>query len=639
MPDSDHHSDADENSPLVMSPVKPSVEFERQAALAETDADALAQARRNELAEQASKSSWYLVLLTLSIGGLQVVWSVELSNGSPFLLSLGMSKALLAIVWVAGPLTGALVQPYIGILSDNCRIPWGKRKPFMIGGGLATIFCLMILAWVREIVAGVLGIFGTDAQSNGVKVTTQVFATIMMFCLDFAINAVQAGIRAFVVDCAPAHQQEPANAWASRLTGAGNIIGYILGYMDLPKVFPIFGNTQFKILCLIASFSLGFTLLISCLTIKERDPRLDGPPPPGGMGLISFFKGVWKSIRNLPPQIRRVCEVQLAAWIAWFPFLYYSTTYIGQLYVNPIFEKHRDLTDDEINQAWEDATRIGSFALLVNAIVSFTANIVLPLLIVPSYKRIQIPAANADFMPVAQDMDSAEVEIRRSISELTSEPLLAREGGSIESDEVDDGGKKRFDFMKKIQIPGLTLRRTWLLSLALLSLCMFSTFFIKTSQVATVVIGFVGISWAVTLWAPFALISAEVAQREAERRLNRLQAELEAVSGTIDNSETARNHEEDEDDEEQDIEATATQTDNDSSTDQAGIVLGLHNVAISLPQIFSTIISSLIFKALQKPRGEPWDDSVGWVMRFGGCAALVAAVLARRLEEKGSSSK
>jgi solute carrier family 45 protein 1/2/4 len=71
MPGSDHLSDADENSPLVMSPVKPSVEFERQAALAETnaDADALAQARRNELAEQESKSTWYLVLLTLSIGG------------------------------------------------------------------------------------------------------------------------------------------------------------------------------------------------------------------------------------------------------------------------------------------------------------------------------------------------------------------------------------------------------------------------------------------------------------------------------------------------------------------------------------------------------------------------------------------
>lgn len=447
------------------------------------------------------------------------------------------------------------------------------------------------------------------------------------------------------MDCAPAHQQEPANAWASRLTGAGNIIGYILGYMDLPKFFPVFGNTQFKVLCVIASFSLGITLLISCLTIKERDPGLDGPPPPGGLGLISFFKGVWKSIRNLPPQIRKVCEVQLAAWIAWFPFLYYSTTYVGQLYVNPIFEKNRDLTNDEINQAWEDATRIGSFALLVNAIVCFTANIFLPLLIVPSYKRLKVPVANSDFLPVPQDAEAAEAEIRRSISELEgnvmSEPLLAYERRSIGSNATDDGEKKRFDFMKKIQIPGLTLRRTWLLSLALLSACMFSTFFISTSQAATVVIGFVGISWAVTLWAPFALISAEVAQRDAERRLNRLQAELEAVSGALHNTETARNHDESEDDEEQDIEAAATvpKTEIESSTDQAGIVLGLHNVAISFPQIFSTIVSSLIFKALQKPRGEPWDDSVGWVMRFGGCAAFVAAVLAARLEEKASSSR
>ena len=54
----------------------------------------------------------------------------------------------------------------------------------MIGGGLATVFCLLILAWVREITAGVLGVFGADAQSSGVKVTTLVFATIMMFCLD-----------------------------------------------------------------------------------------------------------------------------------------------------------------------------------------------------------------------------------------------------------------------------------------------------------------------------------------------------------------------------------------------------------------------------------------------------------------------
>ena len=138
--------------------------------------------------EDETKSTWYLILLTLSIGGLQIVWSVELSNGSPYLLSLGMSKSLLAFVWIAGPLSGVLVQPYVGIRSDNCRISWGKRKPFMIVGAAATIVSLLGLAWTREIVKGFLGLFGANPESQGVKVSAILFAIVLMYILDFSIN-------------------------------------------------------------------------------------------------------------------------------------------------------------------------------------------------------------------------------------------------------------------------------------------------------------------------------------------------------------------------------------------------------------------------------------------------------------------
>lgn len=135
-----------------------------------------------------NKSSWYLILLTLSIGGLQIVWSVELSNGSPYLLSLGMSKALVAFVWLAGPLTGTLVQPYIGIRSDRCRISWGKRKPFMIAGTLGTVASSMTLAYARDIIR-VIGRLGVDAPyEGGYQTATIILATIMMWCLDFSIN-------------------------------------------------------------------------------------------------------------------------------------------------------------------------------------------------------------------------------------------------------------------------------------------------------------------------------------------------------------------------------------------------------------------------------------------------------------------
>jgi solute carrier family 45 protein 1/2/4 len=137
---------------------------------------------------QDTKGLLYMILLTISIGGLQLAWAVELSNGTPYLLSLGLSKSLMALVWIAGPLSGALVQPYVGMLSDDCRSSWGKRTPFMAYGALATVISLLALAWVREIVGGFLGLFGADRESKGVGVTIIIVAILFVYILDFAIN-------------------------------------------------------------------------------------------------------------------------------------------------------------------------------------------------------------------------------------------------------------------------------------------------------------------------------------------------------------------------------------------------------------------------------------------------------------------
>lgn len=110
-----------------------------------------------------------------------------------------MNKSLLAFVWIAGPLSGTLVQPYVGIRSDNCRISWGKRKPFMLAGGAATLLSLMALAWAREIVRGTLGLFGADPLSHGVKVVTLMFAIFAVYVLDFAINTGKPGVRSLCI--------------------------------------------------------------------------------------------------------------------------------------------------------------------------------------------------------------------------------------------------------------------------------------------------------------------------------------------------------------------------------------------------------------------------------------------------------
>lgn len=58
----------------------------------------------------------------------------------------------------------------------------------MIVGGAVTIVTLLALAWVREAVGGIVGVFGGDPTGEGTKITIIVIATIMMWCLDFAIN-------------------------------------------------------------------------------------------------------------------------------------------------------------------------------------------------------------------------------------------------------------------------------------------------------------------------------------------------------------------------------------------------------------------------------------------------------------------
>lgn len=511
--------------------------------------------------EQETKSLSYLIFLTLGIGGLQLAWSAELSNGSPFLLSLGLSKSLMALVWIAGPLTGTLVQPYIGILSDNCRLSWGKRKPFMVGGAVATVIGLLFFSWTKEIVEGVLSMFGADPTSSGVKNTVIVAAVIGIYVLDVAVNVVQAAVRAFIVDCGPAHQQESANAMASRLTGVGNIIGFIAGYVRLTEPLWFLGRTQFQILCALASIALSGSIALSCWYIQERDPR-DLPAPANSPGIFLFFISIFKSIRRLPPQVMRVCQVQFFGWVGFFPLLFYTSSYIGEIYVQPFLKEKPNMTPDEIDKLYEQATRIGSFALLVNAIVSLSTNVLLPFFIAPTYDKSPAGSRPGQRMEVKSPLDN-------------------------------------------LRIPGFTLKRAWFLSLILFSATMLCTLVVTSVQGATVLIGIAGITWAMTLWAPYAIISAEISRRDAASRANKLRQSRGSLLAAEDADEE----------------------------DAAGVIMGIHNMSIAAPQIIANVGSSIIFSIWQKPRGTPGDKSLGIVLAIGGLFVLVSASFVLRIRE------
>jgi solute carrier family 45 protein 1/2/4 len=53
-----------------------------------------------------------------------------------------------SLAWLAGPLSGIIVQPIIGILSDSCQHPFGRRRPFLIVGTIFTSLALSLLGQV-----------------------------------------------------------------------------------------------------------------------------------------------------------------------------------------------------------------------------------------------------------------------------------------------------------------------------------------------------------------------------------------------------------------------------------------------------------------------------------------------------------
>ena len=75
----------------------------------------------------------------------------------PHLLKLGLAKSQTSLVWIAPPLSGLIVQPIIGVLSDSSQLKWGRRRPYMLLFSILVALFFIMLAWASEIVGVLIG--------------------------------------------------------------------------------------------------------------------------------------------------------------------------------------------------------------------------------------------------------------------------------------------------------------------------------------------------------------------------------------------------------------------------------------------------------------------------------------------------
>ncbi|KAJ3766900.1 sucrose transporter [Lentinula raphanica] len=427
--------------------------------------------------------SWlHMPTLTIGLLGISIVWSVEMAYASPYLLSLGLSKSAMAIVFVAGPLSGLVMQPVIGVLADSNTSRWGRRRPYMIVGTLICVFAMSLLGWTKE----VAGIFTQQIA------LTLWLAVISVYLIDFSVNAVMAVDRALLVDILPSTLQPSGNAWAARMGGLGSVVGYFAGNLDLPSLLPIFGHTELQILSVIVSFILFGSHIVMASSVSERVLLKSDSSGAGGPLAKSFTTQVRAMFENmwlLPRVIRQIFLIQFFAWISWFPIMFYSTLYIGDLYKRSFFASAilvppPEISEDSLIALDTEATRIGSRALFYSSLLALFMNVVLPF-----------------FTTEASSSSRRRKQERQQHSAGFGGPASARLGG-------DEG-----PWWRRLAIPEFVKVRLvslWAISQGVLACCMLATFFTSSVAGGTLLITITGFSWAITQWAPFALLGEAI---------------------------------------------------------------------------------------------------------------------------------
>lgn len=245
-----------------------------------------------------------------------------LTMAKSYLISLGISASLTPLIWLCAPLCGMLVQPILGVFSDRSRCPWGRRRPFMVGGAAGAVLSMLLFAWIQDIVQSLGTVIGLQATSLQMTMTLMVLALVL--ALNVAVQSIQLGARSLIVENVPHHQQMMASAWASYQVGIGNIVGYVCGSITLPELFLLPGLTQFQCLSSIACLALIATVLFSCYFVVEDNPNSLYALPKGHTSPSVIFKRLSYAYRNMPIRVWKVCQVQFCAWMGWFTFLFYG---------------------------------------------------------------------------------------------------------------------------------------------------------------------------------------------------------------------------------------------------------------------------------------------------------------------------
>ena len=295
-------------------------------------------------------------LFNMSFGflGIQFGWGLQLANMSAVYEKLGARPDQVPLLWLAAPVTGLLVQPIIGALSDRTWGRLGRRRPYFLTGAVLASIALFFMPTSSSLW----------------------MAATLLWVLDASINISMEPFRAFVADKLDTSQRTTGFVVQSLFIGIG---------ASLANAMPLFlrtmgvtGNTASGI-PLTVKYSFQFGAVVFLLAVLWTVATTSEFPPEDmaafersrteGRGIGALLREISESVRDMPATMRQLGVVQLLTWLGLFCMW---------LFFVPATARHVFGATDPRSELYTRGVEWGGFTFAFYSITCFIVALALP---------------------------------------------------------------------------------------------------------------------------------------------------------------------------------------------------------------------------------------------------------------------
>jgi maltose/moltooligosaccharide transporter len=299
-------------------------------------------------------SFWQIWNMSFGFLGIQFGWGLQLANMSPIYKYLHAEESSLPYLWLAGPVTGLIIQPIIGSMSDRTWNRLGRRRPYFLVGAILASVALFIMP-----------------NSSAVWM-----AAGLLWILDASINITMEPFRAFVADKLPEEQRTLGFVMQSFFIGIGQTLANALPYLFtalgvvgiMASGIPLSVDYAFKIGAVVFLLAVLWTVV----TTKEYPPedmeafqRMRGERK----GCLGGFAEIFSSVADMPATMKQLAVVQFFTWFA-LPCMW---QFFGIAVARHVF-----LAPDERSPLFAEGAEWGGLCFAAYNVVCFLIAFLLP---------------------------------------------------------------------------------------------------------------------------------------------------------------------------------------------------------------------------------------------------------------------